>query len=238
MSQKKKLIDDCDIVFFSSKYLKNTVLKRYAIDDNKGVVLNNGINNFGVESAYYDFLDKNHKEENLSGNDGEIKRIVYFGTISEWFDWEIIEETLNKYKNIQIHLYGPCEVEVPSYANLIYHGVVSHDLCIKEAKKADAFIMPFIVTDLIKSVNPVKLYEYISLMKPTIAVQYDESNQFSDYVYLYRNKEEYIKYINDFMQDKLNLKKGVRDTIRFINNNTWKQRGKNIINLMKENNIY
>jgi hypothetical protein len=35
--------------------------------------------------------------------------------------------------------------------------------------------MPFQVTDLIQSVNPVKLYEYIYSNKASISVRYDET---------------------------------------------------------------
>jgi hypothetical protein len=41
--------------------------------------------------------------------------------------------------------------------------------------EADILFMPFQVTDLIQSVNPVKLYEYIYSNKASISVGYDET---------------------------------------------------------------
>ena len=43
--------------------------------------------------------------------------------------------------------------------------------------------MPFKLNDIIRDVDPVKLYEYISMGKPVISVYYKEVNQFRDFVF-------------------------------------------------------
>ena len=46
-------------------------------------------------------------------------------------------------------------------------------------------MMPFILNELIESVDPVKLYEYINFEKNIICIKYDEILRFKDFVYFY-----------------------------------------------------
>ena len=47
-------------------------------------------------------------------------------------------------------------------------------------------VMPFKLDDLVQAVNPVKLYEYVYSHKPAIAIHYAETEQFEQFVHLYR----------------------------------------------------
>ena len=55
--------------------------------------------------------------------------------------------------------------EVPKHRRIHWKGVIEHNKLWENVKEMDALIMPFKVNDIIRDVDPVKLYEYISMGK-------------------------------------------------------------------------
>ena len=105
---------------------------------------------------------------------------------SEWLNIPLLIEALNLYNELTIYLVGPCDIKIPKHERLIIVGPVNHSLVFEFMKNADVLIMPFVVNELIKAVNPVKLYEYIYSCKPVISVYYAETEPFEPYIYLYQ----------------------------------------------------
>lgn len=93
---------------------------------------------------------------------------------------------------------------------------------------ADALMMPFKLNELVKAVNPVKLYEYIMMNKPVISIGYDETEKFGEYIYRYYSQEEFNSLIFKLLNKKLFVKKKHSEITNFILDNTWKQRAKMI----------
>ena len=224
------LISRADIVFSSSKYLKNTLIDRYKIDSNKIDVINNAIS----------IKMLNNKIANsrlLINSVDKIKTITYIGTISKWFDFDLLLDCLNENQHIRFLLLGPKEVTIPCHDRLIYQGIIKHNEVFSYMKSSDALIMPFIVNDLIKSVNPVKLYEYILSLKPIITCYYDEIDKFKDYVHYYKSpielKKLFVKLVNNELQSN-----ELAESINFLNENTWKSRGIEIVSKLQIKKLY
>ena len=213
-NNEKHLIQKADIILVSSNSLKNTLKKRYELSHcelDKIHLINNGISQLEVNSS-------------LSNREKNVYRVVYIGTISKWFNFSLIIKSLEKFNNLEYHLYGPIETEIPSHERIVYHGVIPHSKINQIMNDADGLIMPFILNKLILSVDPVKLYEYIASLRPVISVKYGETMRFSNFVYLYSNEEEYLKLISDLIENKLKLKYSRQDVISFLQDNTWKKR--------------
>jgi hypothetical protein len=81
--------------------------------------------------------------------------------------------------------------------------------------------MPFILNDLIRDVNPVKVYEYLSMGKPVIMPYYNEVLEFNEFVYMYKDDSEFIEYI-----EKALLEDGSRKNMRiaYAEENSWNKR--------------
>ena len=217
-SQEKNLFDRCNIVFCSSETLKEKLCKRYGKKDNI-FVINNAI--------YINDFDSDKEkipDELLNIFKINKKTLCYFGAVSEWFDFEILSKCLENFKDIGILLVGPSDVKIPTADRLYIYPPVKHNLVLKLLKKADALIMPFKITELVKSVNPVKLYEYIYGCVPSIIVSYPESDKFKDYIYLYNEYQDFHKYIELLISNKLLLKKPEEDYINFALQNSWEKR--------------
>lgn len=222
--QRKKLVHRweqllyhrSDIVLASADFLKNVLISRYG--EREIYVVNNAIKDgFGEAS-------KESGDINLSLSDDEIS-ISYIGTIASWMDWDLVYCVLKEIPNTKFHFFGPVDYK-PSIDNprIIFHGSLEHDKVPVAMANSKILIMPFVVNDLIKSVNPVKLYEYIYSGRPCIAPSYGESLKFGDFVYLYSDKKHCVEIIRKIVDERFYPKRSVEECKDFISNNTWSSR--------------
>jgi len=231
-SKEKFLYLRSNLVFCSSEKLKENLSKRYGKKNNVYVV-NNGINLESEDEKKLNLPDDLLKFFNRNG-----KNLCYIGTISDWFDFDLILKCLNENKNIGVILVGPNDVEIPFHERLYKYPPVDYRLVKAVLKKADALIMPFILSELVNAVNPVKLYEYIQSCIPSVSVSYPETEKFKDYVFLYKTYDEFNSYIKLLLQNNLKIKKSESEYKSFAADNTWVKRcGEilNYINNLKEN---
>lgn len=169
---------------------------------------------------------------NFSTNSEKVKlndrRILgYIGTISSWFDFEALLRIVDEFKLIEIHILGPnenLEVAAPRHERIKYLGAVRHELIPMYVSQFDVLIMPFKVIDLIQSVDPVKLYEYIFFNKPIVSVWYEEIERFSEFVDFYTTHQELTSILNRYLDEGFKKKYTNAQQLQFINSNTWEDR--------------
>ena len=160
--------------------------------------------------------------------------IGYFGTIAEWFDFNLLENSLNIFDNVEYRLVGPNAANYIGKKRLLLEGVVQHSELGAKIKDYDALIMPFVVNDIILAVDPVKLYEYISFGKCVISVWYPEIDRFSPYVYFYRTQEEYMNLLTELIRTGFRPKYNEKQQIEFLKDNSWDARYKTIKNVLND----
>lgn len=210
-----KLYQAAAVVFCSSEYLAETLKVRYGMRDNMFVINNAAI--------LPDTNDISRKATQHLCKNGGIK-MVYIGTISKWFDFNLIQYLQDKIPTLELYLFGPRDVAIPKNSQIHYCGIVEHNAIFQIMSESDILIMPFVVTKLILSVNPVKLYEYIYSGRPCIAPKYPESLKFVEYVYLYENKENCLAIVKNIIANNFISKKTREDALKFVRNNTWQNR--------------
>ncbi len=229
---EKKVCNNADILICSSDYLKNKLLQRYNLERNIFVV-NNALASLELNRKHIELSDK--IADLFSVN--KTKKIIYIGTISVWFDFDTIINVLNQVDNINLILIGPKDVEIPENNKIKYYPPVEHKYVFSIMKKADALIMPFKINELIKSVNPVKAYEYIASGKPVILTKYGETEKFNDFAYLYNNEQQFKGLIDKLQNNELDSKQSLQKCLDFAKNNTWKNRLNTIQKIIEEHNI-
>lgn len=222
---EKRLVKRADYTFFSADYLAKKVASRTDGIMKNYLVLNNAIMPAGIE-IHNDLPELLKSKKNSISK--KFKTLLYVGVIAEWFDFELIMNALDKYNDLQLILIGPNHVNIPLHDRIQHLGTIERRFIFNFMNIADCLIMPFKITELIKSVNPVKLYEYISMNKPVIAPKYSESEKFDDYVYLYDNEADFFKLSQDISRNKLMPKASPKKNKEFIALNTWECRGKSI----------
>ncbi|MGA2798654.1 MAG: glycosyltransferase [Thermoguttaceae bacterium] len=96
--------------------------------------------------------------------------IGYFGHLtSSWFDWPLVVALAKRRPDWTFHIIGyGLDKRIESLDNLIFLGRVEHGDLPALAKNWDAAMIPFQASKLSAAVDPIKIYEYISLRLPTV----------------------------------------------------------------------
>ena len=209
LTQEVKLIRKSRLLTVSSELLQKKMdsIAGYS----KSVLIRNGTVLQDIHDIAYPIPKKRH----LLG---------YIGTISSWFDFALLGNSLKAVPEIEYHLIGPMAVKNLSVTGIIYHEPVPHDMLWDSVKEYDCLIMPFIVNDIVSSVDPVKLYEYIAFGKCIISVYYPEIEHFRDFVYFYNNENEYINLLLSLKEREFPPKYNKEQQQSFLNRNTWEKR--------------
>lgn len=219
--EEKKLIELSHIVIVSSEHLRKCLIDRYPVMKHKlCTVVKNGFNG--------DILS----EVSWNKKNG-IFTICYFGTIAEWFNFDFILRSLEAIPDIYYLLIGPLQsgCSIPQHERIIYTGTVKHEELENAVSDVDAFMMPFILTKLIESVDPVKLYEYINFNRNIICVEYPEVKRFERFVFFYNEYDSFITQI-EIMKSMKTVKYGSEERKKFLSQNTWKQRKQQIVDII------
>lgn len=217
---EQRLINRADLIFASSKRLIDCVPNMQ-----NAVLVRNGY----VPGNIMSIAEGSHKQQYKLG---------YFGTISEWFDFSLLKESSKIHSNLQYHLIGPTENNRLGQAEkaiieegknnkngrIVYHGLVEHSELQNFIKDYDVLMMPFIVNETILSVDPVKLYEYISCGKCIISVWYPEIDRFSPFVYFYHDDSTYEELLNELIENGFKPKYNKQQQEEFLAQNTWEER--------------
>ena len=214
---EKLLLHRANIVFCSAHYLIKKVSQRTGVDTKKFTLLNNGIQLPQKADVSFpcEICSKLDLLKSLSNT------FVYIGTIAAWFDFDLLLSMLAKNPDANVVLIGPNEVRIPSHNRIHYLGTVNRQYIFSFLDAAKCLIMPFVVNELIRSVNPVKLYEYIFANKPVLAPTYEETFQFEPYVYLYSTNDEFCSLCNSVTVNYLPPKAQKNENLSFIQNNTY-----------------
>jgi len=212
---EEELFKRADLVLFSSKYLADKKTKEFSCK-NYEIIYNALDKNMMQEKIYNDFDEFFFKYKNF-------KILTYIGTIAEWFDYDVIKASLEKYEDIVYFIVGPVEGKKYKHERVIYFDGLEHKYVKTFISKSDAMIMPFKVNELIKAVDPVKLYEYIAFNDQVISVYYEELDKFKPYIKTYKNIDEYLKVLK-------NIRKRNDEfiNVNFILENSWEQRIKKL----------
>lgn len=214
-SLEREVCEKSNIIFVTSHYLRDVLSARYG--RKKGVhVINNGIH-LRNESIYGEKVPIHIEKLLLSKR----VKIVYIGAIAEWMDFDLILESLDRFKSIEYIFIGIKEKELPVHERIVYGGPVEHQYVFNVMEMSDILVMPFIVNELILAVNPVKVYEYIYSCKPTIVCRYPETEQFRDFVMLYKTRDEYFSAIESVINKSYQSKHTENECKNFARQCTW-----------------
>lgn len=149
--------------------------------------------------------------------------LFYFGTISEWFDFDLVFDLLAAHDDLHMTLIGPADVAVKSHPRLTYTGSMGHAELLRFAQQADGFIMPFKVNSLIEGVDPVKLYEYLSYSVPVLSVRYAELEHFGKLVDFYDSASGACDIVGRYLGNR-SATIDIAARAAFLAGSTWRAR--------------
>jgi glycosyltransferase involved in cell wall biosynthesis len=231
MKLEKTLCIQADIILTSSNGLYEKI-SAYTHSAKIEIVKN--ATNFDVFYQYFISTSIKSKPKEISDSK---KTIGYFGGISSWFDVDLILVLANDFRDCDIVIIGPVNnrtllSRVKNVDNVKLLGPKVYSDLPRYLYYFDVCIMPFIVNDLIKDVNPVKVYEYLSMGKPVVAPNYDEIREFEELIYLADGHKDFSKKVQQALNEDNTYKKSNR--IEFARSNTWKNRVDQIYNKLEK----
>ena len=216
--QEQILCSRADLIFVSSSMLQRKICSRNPEKVGQVHLVRNG-----CIGQFYPRMSVSHEGKIYAG---------YVGTIAEWFDFELIMESLKRLPNLEYFLIGPVFANSPPFHERIHYlGTIAHDKLFEVVMDMDCMVMPFRLDEIVLSVDPVKLYEYISWQKNIIAVDYPEIHRFERFIQTYTNAEEYCTAIAQ--QKKMPVVSYSEEEVsEFLENNSWKNRVEYIRSLL------
>jgi hypothetical protein len=219
LDSEERLVNDASLVLASSNYLFKRLNIKYQCKDKL----------FLVRNAF----DGEFIKDSTEKRPVKPYKIGYVGTISKWIDFRKIKKTLDEIEDMEYHFIGPIELKNVLIEDRIkFYGTIEHKELYDHVKDFDCFVMPFKINELIQSVDPVKIYEYINFDKPIISVYYKELEYFSNFIYFYSNTEELLELLYQMVNKGFLRKYSNEERVKFLKKNSWDVRVKEIQDLL------
>ena len=133
------------------------------------------------------------------------KVVGYLGSLSFWFDGELLLDAARLLPQVQFRVFGAVEgrwigAEIP--ANVQLEGEVPYSDVPKRLAEIDAGLIPFVGGRLVEATNPVKAYEYLAAGLPIVSTPMPEMSHFpSSDVWIATTAGEFAARIQDALKD-------------------------------------
>ena len=180
--EERELCRMVSAISASSDYLKNALVERCGVSRDKVTVIRNAVSR--------NFLSGEGKAIPLPA-----PNLVYLGTVAEWLDWETLRTYARRHPDVSLIFIGPGSPNIRRGMprNMIFLPPVPHREICRYLRSADVLLLPFQVNELIRGVDPVKLYEYLSLNRPVVASYWEELDHFSRSggIHFYRSPDDF-----------------------------------------------
>lgn len=162
--------------------------------------------------------------------------IGFVGALYHWIDFNAIKHIAARFKDVSVVLIGPTNSDIPAelsynYSNIHYLGPKPYDDIPDYINAFDVCLNPFKMDLIGHNVNPLKLYEYLSLGKPVVSSRTTEMENFKEYVYLYESYEDLESSIVTALAEISNNVKTVQRK-NFANGNSWSTKVDRICELL------
>ncbi|AUI85984.1 glycosyl transferase [Vibrio azureus] len=160
LKHEQKLVESADIIFSASDKLSLT------FPEDKTITLHHGVD--------YDLFTKPAIRATDFPTTGR-KVLGFYGSLSNWLDYELIEQVARKAKDWDLIFIGKNECRrnhLPKMNNVFYLGPRPHHSLPSYSQHWDASWLPFINNAQINACNPLKLLEYLCAGRPIISTPF------------------------------------------------------------------
>lgn len=214
---ERRLVATCDATLCVSGHL---VAKMRSLAPGKRVLL---VPN-AVEA---DFLPADYCRQPSSGR----PVIGYFGHLSSaWFDWQALVEIARRSPQYCFEVIGhsaPSGLGLPD--NVFLLGSKPWQQLHQYAARWSVAIIPFKMGPLADGVDPIKIYEYLSLGLPVVSFRMPQIEGYP-YTWTVGSIEEFCQALQVACSMELDSER----VSKFINDNTWEVRARQLVSIMSE----
>ena len=126
-------------------------------------------------------------------------RIVFWGQIHDWIDLNLIAQVAAARSDWSIVLIGDASIDLEplrGYGNVYCLGKRPYESLPGYCKALQVAMIPFVMNELARHINPIKLREYLSAGLPVVSTKLPEVMQYGHQVYLAGTPSEFIDQID------------------------------------------
>jgi glycosyltransferase involved in cell wall biosynthesis len=160
--------------------------------------------------------------------------IGYMGDIAPWVDLDSLTLAAERHPEWSFVILGTWKRpkhHILDLPNVHSPGSVSYDELPYYARRFNVGTIPFVLTDLTRAVNPLKLYEYFSLGLPVVATALPEVVRQGDLVYISHNQDEFVNLLESAVREKPDSSLRPR-RIALAKDNSWKSRAATVVDTL------
>jgi len=131
--------------------------------------------------------------------------IGFFGMIAPWIDLQLVEQCAKHYPEASFVLIGRTSVDLTVLSvvhNIFFIGEVPYGQLPAYAQAFDVALIPFVVNDLTRAANPLKLLEYLALELPVVSTDLPAIRNFKDHVHIAESAERFVELVGVALKDK------------------------------------
>ena len=164
------------------------------------------------------------------------KTIVFVGNLEKKIDIPLLDKLACRFEHCDIMLIGsthanPQVLELQSHRNIRFLGVVPYAEIGGWLSRADVGIIPHLNSDLTQSMNPLKLYVYLSWFVPVVSTEVYNIDTSTNFVRVAADHETFLAQVEQTLsQPQLD-----RDKVQaYIRANSWRARFESHIDAMHQ----
>lgn len=148
----------------------------------------------------------------------------YVGTIAQWFDWQFVIALAQANPAMQVRLIGPVVIPPPFFLpnNIELLPPCDHKTAIRHMQEFSVGLIPFKLTRLTASVDPIKYYEYRALGLPIITTNFGEMTYRGAEPGVFVSKE--ITSLAELVQKACAFEFDIEAQLAFRASNSWNSR--------------
>jgi hypothetical protein len=179
----------------------------------------------GVDALHFDLDQTFDLPEPLANHCGKRHIVLFWGLLAEWIDYDLIEYLLTSHPDKVFVFLGRVSVNINDllkYDNVVFLGPVNYEELPAYAKYSDVLISPFIINEWSKTINPIKLREYLATGRPVVSTALPEAIAQSDFIRVAYSKEEFSVLLQDALQKRCPLDYSRRR--EYVREFTWERR--------------
>lgn len=155
--------------------------------------------------------------------------VIYTGHIDQRLDYALMIRVIESIPEYVFLFVGPASIGeddlnvLKKFQNVIFTGRKNIKELPAYLKYSSCAIIPFKCNDLMKSIYPLKVNEYLAAGKPVVATPFsDDIGQFSKVIALIQDASEFTTAIKQAVMSDTPEK--VEERLRFVEANTWESR--------------